>query len=275
MESLTGKVVILTGASSGIGAATARAFAREGARVVLAARRAERLFALAAELGEHALPIPTDVSQLSDIQNMTARALERFGRIDVLFNNAGFGRIGFLDQLDPQADIAAQYAVNVLGVVQATRHVLPVMMAQKNGHIINMASVAGLIGAPTYSIYASCKFAVRGFSEALRREAAPWGIRVSVMYPGGVATEFAERAGIRRKTGVTTPRWLRLSAEQVAEAVVRLARSGRPHPTPVLPMLYRLTAWLNLAWPGLVDWLTVNRFTVRERWDELRAAGLR
>lgn len=270
MDSLAHKVILITGASSGIGEATARAFAREGACVVLAARRAERLHALAAEIGEGAFPIPTDVSQRRDIQNMVAQTVQRFGRIDVLFNNAGFGRIGFLDQLDPETDIAAQYAVNVLGVVQTTRQVLPVMMTQKSGHIINMASVAGLIAAPTYSIYASCKFAVRGFSEALRREAAPWGVKVSVIYPGGVATEFAERAGIQRKTGVTTPRWLRLSAGQVAEAVVRLARSEHPHPTPVLPLLYRLTAWFNLAWPGAVDWLMVNRFTRPERADELR-----
>jgi NADP-dependent 3-hydroxy acid dehydrogenase YdfG len=274
MDTLSHKVILITGASSGIGAASARAFARAGARVALAARRADRLEALAAEIraaGGEALAIPTDVAQLADIQQLVQQTLAHFGRIDVLFNNAGFGRLDFLDRLDPVDDIAAQYNVNVLGVVQTTRQVLPVMMAQRSGHIINMASVAGLIGTPTYSVYASCKFAVRGFSEALRREVAPWGIKVSVIYPGGVATEFGARARIQRQTGVTTPNWLRLSAEQVADTVVNLARSERPHPTPVLPTLYRLAAWVNLTWPRLVDALMVQRFTARERRDELRA----
>jgi NADP-dependent 3-hydroxy acid dehydrogenase YdfG len=278
MDSLRNQVVLITGASSGIGAASARAFGQAGARVALAARRADKLEAIAAEIraqGGEALAVPADVSQLSDIKNLVQQTVQQFGQIDVLFNNAGFGRLDFLDRLDPEADIAAQFAVNVLGVVQTTRQVLPVMMAQKRGHIINMASVAGLVAMPTYAVYAACKFAVRGFSEALRREAAPWGIRVSVIYPGGVATEFGQHARIRRKTGVTTPRWLRLTPEQVAAMVVELARTGRPNATPVIPFLYRLTAWLNLTWPGLVDRLAARNFTARERSDELHAVGLK
>lgn len=278
MDSLSNQVILITGASSGIGAAGARAFGRAGARVVLAARRVDKLEAIAAEIraqGGEALAIPTDVSQLSEVKNLVEQTADHFGRVDVLFNNAGFGRLDFFDRLDPEADIAAQFAVNVLGVMQTTRQVLPLMMAQKRGHIINMASVAGLVAMPTYSVYAACKFAVRGFSEALRREVAPWGIRVSVIYPGGVATEFGQQARIQRKTGVTTPPWLRLTAEQVADMVVEMARTGRPNATPVIPFLYRITAWLNLTWPGLVDRLVVRNFTAQERGDELRAAGLR
>lgn len=278
MDSLHNQVILITGASSGIGEASARAFGRAGARVVLAARRADKLEAIAAEIraqGGEALAIPTDVSQLDEVKNLVQQTADHFGRVDVLFNNAGFGRLDFLDRLDPEADIAAQFAVNVLGVVQTTRQVLPLMMVQQRGHILNMASVAGLVAMPTYSVYAACKFAVRGFSEALRREVAPWGIRVSVIYPGGVATEFGQHARIRRKTGVTTPPWLRLTPEQVANMVVELARTGRPNATPVFPFLYRITAWLNLTWPGLVDRLVVRNFTAQERGDELRAAGLR
>lgn len=278
MDSLYHQVILITGASSGIGAASARAFARAGARVVLAARRADKLEAIAAEIraqGGEALALPTDVAQLEEVKNLVKQTASHFGQIDVLFNNAGFGRLDFLDRLDPEADIAAQFAVNVLGVMQTTRQVLPLMMAQKRGHIINMASVAGLVAMPTYSVYAACKFAVRGFSEALRREVAPWGIRVSVIYPGGVATEFGQHARIRRKTSVTTPRWLRLTPERVADMIVELARTGRPNATPVIPFLYRITAWLNLTWPGLVDRLVVRNFTAEERSDELRAAGLR
>ena len=278
MVSIQGKVVIVTGASSGIGAATAREFARAGAKVVLAARRLDRLEALAAEIdamgtGAQALAVAADLSRLDDIQRLIEQTLARFGRIDVLFNNAGFGRLDWLEKLDPAKDIQAQVQVNVLGVLLTTRVVLPHMLAQQGGHILNMASVAGLVGTPTYTIYAASKFAVRGFSEALRREVAPWNIRVSVIYPGGVATEFAEHAGIQRKTRVTTPKFMRLSAEQVAQAVVGLVR--RPRRDLVITWPFRLSVWLNTWLPGLVDWTTVRRFTEVERADELRAAGLR
>jgi short-subunit dehydrogenase len=278
MIDLNSKVVIVTGASSGIGEATARAFGQAGARVVLAARRLERLETLAHEIqslgpGAQAAAIAADLSQLADIQNLVAQTLQRFGRIDVLFNNAGFGRLGWLETLDPVKDIEAQLAVNLLGVIQTTRQVLPVMIEQKSGHVINMASMSAFVGTPTYSIYAASKFAVRGFSEALRREVAPWGIRVSVIYPGGVATEFASHAGIKRKTAATTPRWMVLSADDVARTVVGLAR--HPRPGLIVPWPHRLSAWLNQWFPALVDWVTVNRFTVPERSEELRAAGLK
>jgi len=278
MTDLHNQVVIVTGASSGIGEATARAFGREGARVVLAARRLDRLEVLAGEIqnsspGAQAAAVAADLSQLADIQNLVAQTLQRFGRIDVLFNNAGFGRLGWLETLDPVKDIEAQLAVNLLGVIQTTRQVLPVMIGQKSGHVINMASMSAFVGTPTYSIYAASKFAVRGFSEALRREVAPWGIRVSVIYPGGVATEFASHAGIQRKTGATTPRWMVLSADDVARTVVGLAR--HPRPGLIVPWPHRLSAWLNQWFPALVDWATINRFTVPERSEELRAAGLK
>ena len=171
MTPIKDRVVIVTGASSGIGEATARAFGQQGAKIALAARRVDRLETVAKDIEAfgteaEALVVAADLSQLADIQNLVNQTLARFGRIDVLFNNAGFGRLDWLENLDPVQDIEAQYAVNVLGVVQTTRQVLPVMIGQKGGHIINMASMAGLVGTPTYTIYASTKFAVRGFSEA-------------------------------------------------------------------------------------------------------------
>jgi short-subunit dehydrogenase len=181
--------------------------------------------------------------------------------------------LDWLENLDPVKDIEAQVAVNVLGVVQTTRQVLPVMIRQRGGHIINMASVAGWVGTPTYTIYAACKFAVRGFSEALRREVAPWGVKVSVIYPGGVATEFGAHAGIKRRTKATTPKWMVLTAEDVASAVVGLSR--QPRAGLVITWPFRFTVWLNQWLPGLVDWTTIQQFTVPERIDELRAAGLR
>src|SRR5574341_1305475 len=133
---LHGKIVIVTGASSGIGEVSARAFARAGARVVLAARRVERLEAVAQAIraaGADALVVPADFGQLADCQNIVRQTLARFGRIDVLFNNAGFGRLGWLEKLDPVTDIEALVAVNVLGVMQTTRQVLPVMIEQRSG----------------------------------------------------------------------------------------------------------------------------------------------
>ena len=190
---IKGKVVIVTGASSGIGEATASEFAKEGARIVLAARSVDKLQELAGEIaamnsGAETLVIQTDLSKLEDIQAMIRQTLERFNRIDVLVNNAGFGRLDWLENLDPVKDIQAQIDVNVMGVIQTTRQVLPVMIEQRSGSIINMCSMAGLVGTPTYSIYAASKHAVHGFSEALRREVKPWGIDVSLIYPGGVVT---------------------------------------------------------------------------------------
>jgi len=271
---IKGKVVIVTGASSGIGEATAREFAREGAKVVLAARRVDRLESLAQEIatmgtGAETLVVQADLSKLEDIQSLIAKTLEKFSRIDVLVNNAGFGRLDWLEKLDPVKDIQAQFEVNVMGVIQTTRQALPVMIRQRSGHVINMCSMAGLVATPTYTVYAACKHAVHGFSEALRRETKPWGIDVSMIYPGGVTTEFSQHAGIKRKTGATTPKFLLLTAEQVGSEVVNLVR--RPRAMRIIPWLWSFTVWMNRNLNGLVDYTTINRFTIPEREDELKA----
>lgn len=269
-----GKVVIVTGASSGIGEATARQFGREGSRVVLAARRVDKLEALANEIkgmgaGADVLVVQADLSKLEDIQSLIQKTLEKFGRIDVLVNNAGFGRLDWLEKLDPVKDIQGQFDVNVMGVVQTTRQALPVMIQQRSGHIIQMCSMAGLVGTPTYTIYSACKHAVHGFSEALRPEVKPWGIDVSMVYPGGVSTEFGSHAGIKRKTKATTPKFMLLTAEQVADAVVSLVR--RPRAMWIIPWLWTFTMWMNRNFNWFVDYTTINRFTIPEREEELRA----
>lgn len=267
------KVVIVTGASSGIGEATAREFAKHGAKIVLAARRVDKLETLAQEIsnmraGAETLVVQADLSKLEDIQNMIEQTLGKFNRIDVLVNNAGFGRLDWLENLDPIKDIQAQIDVNVMGVIQTTRQVLPVMMKQRVGSIINMCSMAGLVGTPTYTIYAASKHAVHGFSEALRREVKPWGIDVSLIYPGGVVTEFTQHAGIKRKTNAKTPEFMLLTAEQVGQAVVKLVRS--PKRMLVIPWLWNVTVFMNKFLPGMVDYTTINRFTIPEREDELK-----
>lgn len=268
-----GKVVIVTGASSGIGEATARQFGREGARVVLAARRVDKLEALANEIGgmgtgAEVLVVQADLSKLEDIQSLIQKTLEKFGRIDVLVNNAGFGRLDWLEKLDPVKDIQGQFDVNVMGVVQTTRQALPVMIQQRSGHIIQMCSMAGLVGTPTYTIYSACKHAVHGFSEALRREVKPWGIDVSMVYPGGVSTEFGSHAGIKRKTKATTPKFMLLSADDVGRAVVSLVR--RPRAMWIIPWLWTFTMWMNRNLNWFVDYTTINRFTIPEREEELK-----
>lgn len=267
---IKGKVVIVTGASSGIGEAAAREFGREGAKVVLAARRVDKLEALAKEieaLGSQTLVVQADLSKLEDIHKMVNNTLQTYGRIDVLVNNAGFGRLDWLENLDPVEDIQAQINVNVMGVIQTTRQVLPVMIQQRSGSIINMCSMAGLVGTPTYTIYAASKHAVHGFSEALRREVKPWGIDVSLIYPGGVVTEFSQHAGIKRKTNATTPKFMLLTAEQVGKAVVKLVR--RPRRMWIIPWLWSVTVFLNRFLPDVVDATTIKNFTIPERADEL------
>jgi len=269
----SGKVVIVTGASSGIGEATAREFAKEGAKIVLAARRVDKLQALADEItamksGAEALVVQADLSRLEDIEAMIQQTLGKFNRIDVLVNNAGFGRLDWLENLDPVKDIQAQIDVNVMGVIQTTRQVLPIMIKQRAGSIINMCSMAGLVGTPTYSIYAASKHAVHGFSEALRREVKPWGINVSLIYPGGVITEFTQHAGIKRKTNAKTPAFMLLTAGQVGQAVVKL--SHHPRRMLVIPWLWNVTVFMNKFLPGLVDYTTIHRFTIPEREEELK-----
>jgi NADP-dependent 3-hydroxy acid dehydrogenase YdfG len=259
-------VMLITGASSGIGEATARLFGREGYQLVLAARRSGKLEEIANQIrsaGGQAIPVVTDVSRLEDVENLVRVTLENFSRIDLLYNNAGFGRLDWLENLDPISDIQAQIQVNLLGVIQTTRAVLPHMIAQRSGHIINMASVAGLVATPTYSVYAASKFAIRGFTQSLRREVGVWGIHVSGIYPGGVRTEFSQHAHIHRKTRTTTPAALRLEADHVARVILSVAR--RPRRSVILPWPLILGVWVNTLFPGFVDWVMERNFTRPER----------
>jgi short-subunit dehydrogenase len=256
-------VILITGASSGIGEASARLFAQKGYRVVLAARRMERLQSLAEEIqsaGGEALPVATDVTQLDQLENLVSTAIQEYGQIDVLLNNAGFGHMNWLEKMDPQRDIESQLQVNLHGVIHTTRLVLPHMLARRQGHIINMASIAALIATPTYSIYAATKFGLKGFTEGLRREVGAMGIHVSGIYPGGVATEFADHTGRKPGTKITTPKAIKLSSEDVAQTVWRVVQ--RPRRSVVIPRIMLPAVWLNTLFPGLVDW-GIGRFFTR------------
>lgn len=249
-----GRTVIVTGASSGIGEATARAFGRAGDSVVLAARRVERLQQLAAELPD-SLVVPADLTKGEDIARIVDRTLATYGKIDVLINNAGFSRYDWLERLS-EDDIRAEVAVNLMAPILLTKAVLPAMQTRRRGVIINVGSVAGRIGAPTMGIYNTTKFGLDGFSDALRRELHPQGIRVCVVYPGGVAgTEFGRQLK-RANLGTTTPSWLLVTAETVAREIVGLA--DRPRPRKVLPGIYSLAIVVNALAPAVVDSLTLR-----------------
>jgi hypothetical protein len=254
---LANKVVLLTGASSGFGADAARLFAREGCIVFLTARRLDRLTALAEQIrddGGQAFAIQLDVTDQSQIDQAVRSVLDAFGRIDILFNNAGFGRLDWLETLDPSTDIDAQIDANLRGLIQVTRLVLPSMLARRSGIIINMSSMAGLIPAPMYSIYAATKFGVRGFTDALRREVASLGIRVCGIYPGPAVTEFSQHSGSDSaiKKNIRPPAWIYMSSAYVARRVVRLMK--HPRRTVIIPWWFRPLVGIDTLFPGLVDW---------------------
>jgi len=261
--SLKNKVVLITGASSGFGADAAHLFAKEGAAVVLSARRIDRLQALAQQIqeeGGEALALPVDISERIEVESMMQAVFEIYGHVDILFNNAGFGRLDFLENLNAPRDIETQVAVNLLGTIQVVRVVLPYMMARRQGHIINMASVAGMIGAPTYTVYAATKFAIRGFTEALRREVGPFGIKVSCIYPGPAATEFGLHTGTPEfKKSFKVPGWTTMKSQDVARAVVQVAK--RPRRTVIVPWWFRPLIVINALFPGLVDTFVARNFT--------------
>jgi NADP-dependent 3-hydroxy acid dehydrogenase YdfG len=187
---IAGKIIIVTGASSGIGEATARAFAEAGATVILVARRFERLQALSAEIiraGGHALAVPTDLRNRDQITHLVQTTLNTFYRIDVLANIAGWGRYDWFEELSPE-DLRDQYEVNVLGLAELTRQVIPTMKAQRSGYILNMNSYASEIAVPPITVYASTKYALAKLSDGLRRE-LPGELRSSASTLAGSKTQ--------------------------------------------------------------------------------------
>jgi NADP-dependent 3-hydroxy acid dehydrogenase YdfG len=193
MSGIEGKVVAITGASSGIGEATALHLAERGAKVVLGARRSERLEALAARIekaGGEAAYARTDVTRRADLSALVELARDRFGKIDVLVNNAGIGLISPLDDLRVE-DWEEMIDVNLKGVLYGIAAALPVFREQGFGHFVNTVSTAGLRVVPLQSVYAGTKNAVRTISEGLRQEAGP-NLRVTVVSPGLVNTDFAD-----------------------------------------------------------------------------------
>ncbi|MBI5832987.1 MAG: SDR family oxidoreductase [Armatimonadetes bacterium] len=188
-QGIKGKVVVITGASSGLGEATARLLIEHGAMVVLGARRIDRLKALAADLGGKALAVATDVTDRAQVQRLVDAALTAHGRVDVMVNNAGLMPLSLLERLKVD-EWDRMVDVNIKGVLYGIAAALPVMQRQKSGHIINVSSVAGHVLMPGGAVYCATKFAVRALSEGLRIEVKPYGIRTTIISPGAVDTEL-------------------------------------------------------------------------------------
>lgn len=238
------KVVVITGASSGLGEAAAKKLSESGAIVVLAARRKDRIEKLVAEIksrGGKALAVVTDVTDVEQVRHLIKTAVNEFGRIDVMINNAGLMQQSPLDsgkikEWDNMID------VNIKGVLYGISAVLPVMQKQKSGHIINVSSVAGHTISPAGSVYCATKHAVRVISEALRKEVKPYNLRTTIISPGAVDTELpnhitheASAKGIQafyKKTAIP--------AESFANAVVFAV--SQPEDIDINEILYRPTA---------------------------------
>src|SRR5580698_4734426 len=244
---LSSQVVAVTGASSGIGEATALACARAGAAVALGARRVERIDALAEQItreGGRAIAVPVDVGEESQAGSFVARAHSELGRLDVLVNNAGVMLLGPIERAPPFLGRRMIHA-NVFGVLYCTHAALPLMREQGSGHIVNVSSVAGRFARAGSGVYNLTKFGVGAFSESLRQEGVAIGVRVTLIEPGAVSTELVghNRPEVREQISKRFGDIERLTAEDIAEAV--LYAIGQPPHVSINEVLVRPSAQLG------------------------------
>jgi NADP-dependent 3-hydroxy acid dehydrogenase YdfG len=249
---LLGEVAIVTGASSGIGAATAIELGRRGASVVLAARREDHLNTQAQTIrraGGEALAIPTDMADALQISALVERATAAFGRVDVLVNNAGAGWLRPLAHSAPD-ELADLVAVNLLGAMLLTRGVLPGMLERRHGAIISVGSLSGRVAMEP--LYSATKYGIRGFSLALRRQLAGSGVSVSLVSPGNVKTAMTSHVTARMP-----------EPDIVAKQIARLV--AHPRREVVIPRKHYAIAWLEQALPRVADFAHQRR-----RWSPIQ-----
>ncbi|MBW8757250.1 MAG: SDR family NAD(P)-dependent oxidoreductase [Burkholderiales bacterium] len=268
------KTWFITGATRGLGADIAAAALRAGDRVVATGRQRAAVSDRLGPDSDRLLSLSLEVGDLEQAQAAVAAAVERFGAIDVLVNNAGYGHIGFFEESSP-ADIEAQFATNVFGLFNVTRAALPAMRAARRGHVFNLSSTAGIRGIAAGSLYCATKFAVEGFSESLAQELAPFGIHVTLIEPGPFRTDFLTPESLRFAAAELTDydvrrAEMRASFEQrngkqagdpvrLAEALVTLSREAAP------PMRFAAGAMAVSA----MDAKVASLKTELDRWREL------
>jgi len=250
---LADKAVLITGASSGIGAAIARLFAQEGARLALAARSADKLNSLAASLGPNAFAIPADMTDPDQVRGMVEATVECFGRLDILVNNAGVGVYAPVADMPPEW-FETGVATNWIGPLHAIQSAVPHMRKQGGGQIINISSIAGKIAIPWMGVYCATKFALNALSASLRMELSADDIQVISVCPGRIATPFGQNA-------LRDPRFRLfpmngISAERVARAVLRASLRGSREI--VVPASNWLFVWFYMLFPRLVDYLMLQ-----------------
>lgn len=221
------KVWFLTGASRGFGLEIARKILAQGDRVVATARRAAQILDHLPDAGDALLAIDLDVTDADQAAGAVRSAVDTFGRIDVLVNNAGRGLLGAVEEASDAA-ARAVFEVNVFGTLNVQRAVLPVMRAAHCGHIINISSVGGLVGGPGWGIYCSTKFALEGFSEALAQEARPLGIWVTIVEPGYFRTDFLDASSLDTEANVIADYDATVGAVRARAADVNHAQPGDP-----------------------------------------------
>ena len=192
-EQTSGRVWFITGASTGFGRELAEQVLAGGDKVVATARKPEQLAELGGQYPETALVLPLDVMQQSEVDSAVKAALDRFGRVDVLVNNAGYGVNGAIEEVS-EAEYMPMFETNVFGLLRVTRALLPQFRERKSGNIVNLSSIGGLIGTPGVGYYNASKFAVNGLSEALAGEMAPLGVHVTIVEPGPFRTDFLGRS---------------------------------------------------------------------------------
>ena len=253
------RVVAITGTSAGIGRATAVRLARDGAAVAMCARRREMLEAAARDVdaaGGEALPIVADVTSVDDMERFVSAAVDRFGRLDVIVCNAGFGIAGTIDDISPD-QMRKLVDINYMGTFYAARAALRVFRRQHHGHVVIISSIVGKRGVPYMGAYAATKFAQVGMAECLRAEVAGSPIHVSVVYPVSTESEFFDVMSRETGTAITHAFGPRQDTSIVADAIARAIE--RPVPEVFPHFQSRALVWLNTMAPGLCD-RVVKRF---------------
>jgi short-subunit dehydrogenase len=252
-------VIAITGASAGIGRATAVRLARNGDALVICARRSDKLEAAATEIraaGGQAVPLVADVTRLDDMERLVALAVERFGRLDVMICNAGYGVAGAIDDISP-GQMRQLMDVNYMGTFHAARAALAVFRRQGAGHIVIVSSIVGKRGVPYMGAYSATKFAQAGMAECLRSEVAGSKIHVTVVYPVSTDTEFFDVMTRETGTTITRAHGPRQDVSVTANAIARAIDHPAPDVFPHFPS--RMLVWVNALLPGFTDRL-VQRF---------------